>query len=313
MLKLDPKWGETTESLLRRSIEASHPRLRERLLALSMIASGQPGTDVAKQLGRDRNTIAKWVDLFNQEGPDRLIPAFKGNPGKTLSEDELNQLKAVVKKPPRQAGFKRGRWSGKLIAAYIDKAFNKRVSWRSALRYIKGLGFRRKLPRKELKKADPKEQKEFAQQLTIIEEERSSRSQTVWVDQGQIWCLMGEEALVESTSPSKSDKICFYVAVVRPMGLVITSIVEWFSNVATVSFLDKIRAILPNWRLDLVWDGASYHKGDFVQEAIERNRIHLHPLPSYSPKMNAAEYWIRWAKGDLSYNYCWEGRKTLVQ
>lgn len=322
MLRLDPKWGEGSESLLRRAIEASHPRVRERFMALSMIASGQSGMEVAQQLGRNRNTIAGWVHLFNERGPAGLIPNFKGNPGKVLSESELNHLKEVVRKPPRQAGLKTGRWSGKFLAAYIQKAFHKKVTPRTALRYLKSLGFGKKLPRKHFKKADPEKQRQFAQALPILERKRCSHSQTVWVDQGQIWCdallrwmwcLSGEEALVDSTSPSKRDKLCFYVAVVRPMGMVITSLVDWFDKDATALFLDKIRARLPGWRLDVIWDGASYHKGAPVREAIQRNRIHLHPLPAYSPKMNAAEYWIRWAKADLSYNYCWEGPKALIR
>ena len=81
MLRLDPKWGETSESLLRRALEASHPLLRERFMALSLISSGQPGTKVAHQLGRNRNTIAGWVHLFNESGPAGLAPTFKGNPG----------------------------------------------------------------------------------------------------------------------------------------------------------------------------------------------------------------------------------------
>jgi len=322
MLSVDPKWGETSESLLRRAIRASHPRERERFMALHMIASGQPGTKVAQQLGRNRNTIAGWVHLFNERGPAGLIPHFKGNPGKVLSESELNHLKEVVRKPPRQAGLKTGRWSGKFLAAYIQKVFHKKVTSWTALRYLKSLGFGKKLPRKHFKKADPESQRQFAQALPILERKRCSHSQTVWVDQGQIWCdallrwmwcLQGEEALVDSTSPSKSDKICFYVAVVRPMGVVITSLVDWFDKDATALFLDKIRARLPGWRLDVIWDGASYHKGAPVREAIQRNRIHLHPLPAYSPKMNAAEYWIRWVKADLSYNYCWEGPKALIR
>jgi len=322
MLKIDPKWGETPESLMRRAIEASHPRLRERFIALSLIASGQPGTEVAKKVGRNRKTISEWVDKFNEEGPDGLIPNFKGNPGKVLTEDELNQLKEVVSEPPRDVGFKTGRWSGKTVAAYIQRTFKKKVSPRTALRYMKKLGFRKKLPRKNFKKGNPKKQKEFAQKLTILERERSPHSQTVWVDEGQIWCdpllrwmwcLKGKEAMVDSTSPSKSEKICFYVAVVRPMGLAITSIVDWFNKENTALFLDKIRTTLPGWRLDLVWDRSKYHKGELVMEALERNRIHLHPLPPYSPEMNAAEYWIRWVKGDISYNYCWEGRIALVR
>ena len=178
MLKLNSKWGETPESLLRKSIEGGHLRLRERFLALSMIASGHSGTYVAQYLGRNRNTIAKWVDHFNQRGPEGLLPNFKGNPGKALSEEELLQLKEVIRKPPRQVGFKTGRWSGKLGASYIQRVFNKKISPRTALRYMKDLGFRKKLPRKHFNKADPDQQKQFAQGLTLLEQKRSPHTQS---------------------------------------------------------------------------------------------------------------------------------------
>lgn len=169
MLRLNSKWEETPESLLRSSIEGDHPRLRERFLALSMIASGDTGIYVAQRLGRNRNTIAKWIDDFNRRGPEGLLPNFKGNPRKALSEEELLQLKEVVRKPPRHVGFKTGRWSGKLGAAYIRRVFNKKISPRTTLRYMKDLGFRKKLPRKQFNKADPEQQEHFAQELTLLE------------------------------------------------------------------------------------------------------------------------------------------------
>ncbi|MGQ9629509.1 MAG: hypothetical protein ACUVXI_04230 [bacterium] len=43
-------------------------------------------------MARNRNTIAHWVHLFNERGVDGLIPDLKGNPGKILSEEELNEL-----------------------------------------------------------------------------------------------------------------------------------------------------------------------------------------------------------------------------
>ena len=106
MLKVDPKWGETPASLIRRSIEASHPRLRERYLALSLIASGESGIAVAEKLGRTRQSISEWGDKFTEEGPAGLIPDFKGHAGKRLTEAELTQLKEVVRKPPREVGLK---------------------------------------------------------------------------------------------------------------------------------------------------------------------------------------------------------------
>jgi len=100
---------------------------------------------------------------------------------------------------------------------------------------------------------------------------------------------------------------------VRPLGKVITMITNWFNQEYTAAFLDKVRKKLKGWRIDLVWDRASSHRGPAMREALESTRIHVHWLPPYSPEMNAAEYWIRWAKETMSFNYCWPDRTTLVR
>ena len=101
MLRINPKWGETAESLFRRAIEAPHKRLRERYLALALIALGEPAIKVAKKLGRSRGTVEAWVHKFNAQGLDGIEPNWKGNPGTILSEEELEQLRNAVKKSPR--------------------------------------------------------------------------------------------------------------------------------------------------------------------------------------------------------------------
>ena len=118
--------GRDTGSLIRRSIEASPPRLRERYLALSLIASGESGIAVAEKLGRTRQSISAWVAKFNEGGAVGLLPNFKGHTGKRLTEAELTHLKEVVRKPPREVGLKSGRWSGKLAAAYLEKSLTRR-------------------------------------------------------------------------------------------------------------------------------------------------------------------------------------------
>jgi len=70
-----------------------------------------------------------------------------------------------------------------------------------------------------------------------------------------MWCLKGKRAEVDSFSPGKK-KLCFYVAVVRPLGRVITLVVDWFNQRNTARFLEKIRRKLRGYRIDLVWDSA---------------------------------------------------------
>jgi hypothetical protein len=49
-LQLSPGWGETAASLLRKSFMATHPRVRERFMALALIAEGHPAKAVARRV-----------------------------------------------------------------------------------------------------------------------------------------------------------------------------------------------------------------------------------------------------------------------
>ena len=67
------KWNQTVADLRRLSIEADHPRSRERFLALYMIASGhRNAAQWAAEIGRTDETVLGWVHTYNTEGPDTL-------------------------------------------------------------------------------------------------------------------------------------------------------------------------------------------------------------------------------------------------
>jgi transposase len=266
--------------------------------------------------------VEAWVRRFNAQGLEGLHPTFRGYPGPLLSAQELEQLKHTVQRPPRQAGLKTGTWTGKVVRAFVQRHFGQTISDATARRYLQRLGFRRKRPRKRYVKADPEAQRAFAQALQHREQHREPGSVTAYVDQGQIWpdalprlgwFLRGQPALVDSTSPPKRDKLLFYVAVVRPLGRVITMLCTWFPQETTAKFLAKLRRCLRHRRIDLVLDNARHHQGTMVEEALAHYRIEPHRLPPYSPELNAAEPWIGWAKQDLSANTCWQDHGSLVR
>lgn len=67
------KWGQTLADLRRLSVEAAHPRTRERFLALYMIGSEQRNASQwAIEIERDDNTVLKWVHWYNLSGPEGL-------------------------------------------------------------------------------------------------------------------------------------------------------------------------------------------------------------------------------------------------
>lgn len=74
MLRPDySKWGQTLKDLQQLSINAAHPRSRERFQALYMIGAGQTNaTRWAQVIDRDDQTVMEWVHLYNDKGPEVL-------------------------------------------------------------------------------------------------------------------------------------------------------------------------------------------------------------------------------------------------
>lgn len=65
------KWNQSLEDLRRLSTEADHPRSRERYLALYMIGTEQSNASRwAKEIGRENETVMKWVHKYNEKGPE---------------------------------------------------------------------------------------------------------------------------------------------------------------------------------------------------------------------------------------------------
>lgn len=68
--------------LLELSIQAPHPRTRERLLALFLLAQPPPQSTCAAhlchKLGRDVHTLLKWVHDFNAGGLPALVYRHSG-------------------------------------------------------------------------------------------------------------------------------------------------------------------------------------------------------------------------------------------
>ena len=73
------KWGQTVEDLRLPSLTEAHPRGRERSQALSRLASGQfNATACAAHIGRQDETVLRWVHLYNRHGPDALTYRHTG-------------------------------------------------------------------------------------------------------------------------------------------------------------------------------------------------------------------------------------------
>ena len=136
MAKLNPKWLETSESLFQLSLETDSRRLRERYLALALIASGRSIKQVAAQVGKRRQTVAEWVDRYNELGVDGLKPGFKSKAVASLSESEFDILRQTLSDPPHLHGLSSERWRSRDVVQYIKEKFKKDIHAETARRYL---------------------------------------------------------------------------------------------------------------------------------------------------------------------------------
>lgn len=83
------KWNQTVQDIRRLSIEAEHPRSRERFQALYMIGSEQDNASHwAKDIQRRKQTVLEWVHRYNDDGPESIHYQHSGGRQSKLSEAE---------------------------------------------------------------------------------------------------------------------------------------------------------------------------------------------------------------------------------
>lgn len=79
MLSVDfPRWGESAEALREKALRATHPRSRERFMALYEISGGKSATQVGRETGRNPQTVMEWVHRYNEAGSDKLVYQHSG-------------------------------------------------------------------------------------------------------------------------------------------------------------------------------------------------------------------------------------------
>jgi transposase len=83
------KWEQSAEDIRHLSLEAEHPRSRERFQALYMIGTGQQNASQwARNIKRRKQTVLDWVHRYNELGPDSLHYQPTGGRQPKLTEAE---------------------------------------------------------------------------------------------------------------------------------------------------------------------------------------------------------------------------------
>jgi transposase len=160
-IKLESHLG--SEELENRYRKAHDPVLRSHYQILWLISESKSTTQVMEVTGYSRGWIQQLARRYNEGGPEALGDRRHGNPGARdralLSEDQQEELRETLKKPPPDGGM----WNSRKVGEWIERRSGKalRRKKQSGWEYMKRLGQSPKVPRPHHLKADEHEQEAF--------------------------------------------------------------------------------------------------------------------------------------------------------
>jgi transposase len=268
-------------------------REKERLQVVLWSAQGRHTLeDLARLAGRARSTIQIWLDHFEAGGVDRVLER-ESPPGQSSPIGEP-QVQAELK-----AGLKSGRWrTAGQVAAWLKEAHGIKRAAKSIYRWLGKAGGALRVPRPAHVLQNPLASAAFRAELEQRLEKLAlpkDKPVKIWVaDESRFglhtqsrrcWALRGQRVVI----PQQQRYVWEYVY----GALEVLEGTAQFRFMPAVKldfsrdFLRQIAASDPLAEHVVIWDQAGFHPR--TGDAGLPERMHLLPLPPYSPQLNPIE------------------------
>ncbi len=268
-------------------------RDKERLQVVLWATSGQHTLeDLAELAGRARSTIQIWLDHFNAGGLDKVLerdtpPGSTSPVAGTKVQDEL------------KAGLQAGKWrTAAQVAAWLKEAHGIERAAKSLYYWLGKVGGALRVPRPCHVKQDPAATAAFRAGLEQKLEELNlpkDRPVRIWVaDESRFglhtqsrrcWALRGQRVVLPREQRYEWEYV--YGAVEVVSGLAQFQYLPSVSLELSCGFLQQIADSDAKAEHVVIWDQAGFHPRPKAAGLPER--MHLLPLPPYSPEINPVE------------------------
>ena len=249
--------------------------------------------EIAEIVGRARSTIQRWIGQFESHGVLSLSHQ-QGQGGGKPSELRDKQIQQELRD-----GLRRGRWmTGVEIQNWLSERHGVTRSLDSVYYWLGKLKGALKVPRPVHTKKNAKDAADFKEQLhknlQALEVPAGSKVR-VWVQdearyglhsvRRRCWGLRGIR--VVKPVHQKYEWSYVYGALDVVGGEAQFCFLPSVSLELTCKFLEQIAASDAEAEHVIIWDQAGFHHTNGDSRVPER--IHLLPLPPYSPELNPTE------------------------
>jgi transposase len=285
---------EATKAELAQRIKTEGDAVRrDRMRAVLLATAGtRRVVDIATQLGRAKSAVQRWLDAFVEGGIERLLDRRKA-PGKSSA------MQAAVVQEGLAEGLREGRWrTGPQMRAWLRQAYGIELSKTQGYYWLGKSGGALKVPRPVHVKKDAAAAADFQahlfEKLGQLNLPAGSRVK-VWVqDEARIglhdpprrcWGLRGVRVVKPRQQEYQWCYVCGALEVVS--GAAEFQLLPTVGLELTQGFLEQIAASDSHAQHVIIWDQAGFHFRPGDPRLPER--VHVLPLPAYSPELNPAE------------------------
>ena len=263
-------------------------RICDRIKAVLLASEDWSASMIAQALRIHETSVNRHIQDYQNE--ERLKTKNGGSTG-YLSQCESEYLVAYLEENTFAFAHQ--------IIAYVTENFGKTFTVPGIHNWLHQHGFSYKKSKGTPHKFDPEKQVEFIKKYKALKSEtEKSEEEILFMDAVHPtqatklacgWIKKGTDKIIETTGSRTRINIIGALAL-NNIAKTITEQYETINSANVVDFMNKIRQHYPfSTTLNLIMDGAAYHRSAEVKAAAKRLNINIHYLPPYSPNLNPIE------------------------
>ena len=260
-------------------------------------------------------TVYKWLDRFEDNGPEGLYDEEReGRPPK-LDEEARQFLEETVEQSPTELGYNFTRWTLPLLTSHLQREPGVEVSTETVRKTLDDIGFCWSRPRRAAPAADTQRQQEVQEEIDARLEAAADDDVIFYIDEADfkrlpvirgMWMRCGHQKRIPALRQNTSFTL--YEALNPCTGEELHARFEKAISDHTITFLEQIASTYPDKPVTIIWDQASFHTSNQVQQWLDdHTRFEVILLPPRSPQMNPVEDIWRHVKNRVAANL----RRTL--
>lgn len=281
-------------------MRTNNATLSEKIRAVKNYLAGEPVPTIARNIGRHRITIYKWVRIYKERKSfdDLKERARSGRPAK-VEKKIINKIEKDLEKPASKFGFETDLWTCTRVHRQLAKKYKIKISRGHVWKILKDAGFSYQKPERRYYESDPKAQEEWIKKYLpkIKRVSREHRAILYFEDEasisltpvmGKTWAKKGKTPLVKSTA--RRGNLSALSAISKSGYLLFNLKRGRVNSDDVIAFLQQMLNHHKRRHLVVVMDRAPTHTSKKVKSFIKsQKRLHVFYLPPRSPELNPDE------------------------